>query len=46
MKTNTFRVLVLDDEPPIIDLYRRILSTAPALVDFDLTCSLRPQEGC
>ena len=45
MKTNTFSILVLDDESGIIDLYKRILSTAPAGIHFDPVCCDRSQEA-
>ena len=45
MKTNVFRILALDDEPQIIELYRRILSTAPAGIHFDLACCVRSEEA-
>jgi len=45
MKTNAFRILVLDDEPQIIDLYKLFLSKAPDGIHFDLTCCVRAEEA-
>jgi len=49
MKTNAFRILVLDDEPSILQLYSRILSAGqggtPAGAGFDLTCCARAEEA-
>jgi response regulator RpfG family c-di-GMP phosphodiesterase len=45
MKTDAFRILALDDEPSMLDLYRRILRTAPTGVHFDLTCCARAKAS-
>ncbi len=51
MKTKAFRILALDDEPSILQLYKRILPAGqggkpiPAGVAFDLTCCARAEEA-
>ena len=45
MKTNAFHVLVLDDEPSTLKLYRKIFATAPAGIHFDPTCCVRAEEA-
>jgi HD-GYP domain-containing protein (c-di-GMP phosphodiesterase class II) len=51
IKTNVFQILVLDDDPAILELFRRMLQTgeggepAPTGVCFDLTCCARAEEA-
>jgi len=45
MKTNAFRILVLDDEPQVIELYKLFLSKTPEGVHFDLTCCVRAENA-
>ena len=45
MKSNTFHILALDDEPAILGLYKGFFSAAPAGVHFDLTCCAGAEEA-
>ena len=45
MKTDAFRILALDDEPSILELYRGVFRVAPAGVHFDLACCAGAEEA-
>ena len=45
MKTNAFHILALDDEPTILDLYRRVFRVVPPGIHFDLTCCAGAKEA-
>ena len=45
MKSNTFHILALDDEPAILGLYKGFFSVAPTGVHFDLTCCAGAEEA-
>lgn len=45
IKTKSFRILFLDDEPSLLQLYSGILRVAPVGIRFDVTCCTRAEEA-